>query len=201
MPIADVTIGVPLEEVPEYPLAPAYERVHFIGTALFNLGITEKNLKEHADEIVARLQEEIGYRVFLIDIKVKHRVLWTDVDFAFDVPYEAESPIDPYTVYFFLKVLAAVLLAIAALAFIVWLFWTTWVEKLRVYYCDQHAEPLPFEGYKTYLAHLADEHPEKYEAASELAWWEKIPGMLPWILGVLILLSLIERAPRREGRR
>ena len=194
------TVAVTVTEVPEYPLAPAYERVHFIGTALFNLGITEKKLKEHSDEIVARLQEETGYRVFLINIKVKHRVLWTDVDFVFDVPYEEKSPIDPYTVYFFLKVLAAVLLAIAALAFIVWLFWTTWIEKVKIYYCDQHPDPRPFEGYKAYLAHLADAHPEKYEAASDKAWWEKIPEMIPMILWGLVLWAIITRAPRRERR-
>jgi len=175
----------------EYPLAPAYERVHFVGTALFDIGITEKNLKAHADEMVRALEDEVGYRVFLVDIKVTNRILWTDVDFIFDVPYIPESLILGMTVAAFLGYLIKILALIVALAFIVWLFWTIWIEKVKIYYCEQCPDYPSFQGYAQFRAHYAAFHPEKYEAASEEPWWEELAEALPLIVKAVIVVTVV----------
>jgi hypothetical protein len=194
-----VTVNV--SEVIEYPLAPEYERVHFVGTAIFNIGITEKLLNEHADEAMSKLQEKLGYRVFLVGIKVKPHGLWTDVDFIMDVPYGYEEgglPVQglPVVLAAVIAFIAAnwqfIIVAIVAFAFIVWVFWTTWIEKSKIYYCDQCPNFPSFQGYDQYLAHLAAYHPEKYQAASETPWWEKLLKLgkyVPWVVGGLVALS------------
>ena len=188
---------------PEYPLAPEYERVHFVGTALFNIGITEKLLNAHADEMMSKLEEKVGYRVFLVDIKVKPRGLNTDVDFIMDVPYGYESgslPVQglPVALYIAAEILLAywkwILVGVIALAFIVWLFWTTWIEKTKIYYCDICPDHPAFQGYDQYLAHLAEFHPLAYEAVAEDPWWEQLLDLgkyVPWVVGGAIVISAL----------
>lgn len=200
-------LSVHIEAAPEYPLAPEYERVHFVGTALFNIGITDKLLKEHADEIVNGLQEKVGYRVFLADIKVTPHGLWTDVDFIMDVPYgyEGSPAITLVAVIAFIAAnLKWIILGIIALAFIIWVFWTMWIEKVKIYYCDQCPGFPSFEGYDLYLAHLAAFHPVKYEAASEEPWWEKLIELgkyIPWIVGGLVGVAVINAIASLASRR
>jgi len=188
-----------------YPLAPEYERVHFVGTALFNIGITKKLLNEQADEAMSKLQEQVGYRVFLVDIKVKPHGLWTDVDFIMDVPYgyEGSPAVALATVVAFIVAhWQFIVVAILALAFIVWLYWTTWIETSKIYYCDQCPEFPAFEGYDQYLAHLAAFHPEKYEAASDEPWWEQLFELgkyIPWVVGGTVALALIRAVSRRRS--
>lgn len=200
-------LSVTIEAAPEYPLAPEYERVHFVGTALFNIGITKELLDAKADEALSKLEEKIGYRVFLVDIRVTPHGLWTDVDFVMDVPYGYEgSP--AITLVAAIAFIAAnwqgIILAIIALAFIIWVFWTTWIEKSKIYYCDQCPTFPSFEGYDLYLAHLAAFHPVKYEAASVEPWWEKLAGWgkyIPWIVGGIVgitLLNVIASAASRK---
>ena len=200
-----VTVNV--EEEVEYPLAPEYERVHFVGTALFNIGITEKLLNDHANEAMSKLQEKVGYRVFLVDIKVKPHGLWTDVDFIMDVPYGYEGS-EPVTLSVVIAFIIAnwkfIVVAILALAFIAWLYWTVWIERTKIYYCDQCPEFPSFKGYDQYLAHLAAFHPEKYEASVEEPWWEALVELgkyVPWVIGGLVTIAALATirafAPRR----
>lgn len=205
---------VNVEEEVEYPLAPEYERVHFVGTALFNLGITESLLNEHADEAMSKLQEKVGYRVFLVDIKIKPRGLWTDVDFIMDVPYgyeDASLPVQGLPVQLYIAAFWIIanwkwiIVGILALAFIVWLYWTVWIEKTKIYYCDQCPEFPSFQGYDQYLAHLAAFHPEKYEASVDEPWWEQLFELgkyIPLIVGGLVTIAALATlrafAPRRD---
>ena len=196
-------LSVNVEAAPEYPLAPEYERVHFVGTALFNIGITEKNLNAQADEMMSKLQEKVGYRVFLVDIKVTQHGLWTDVDFIMDVPYGYEgSPAVALTAVmaFIVKILPWIIVGLI----IVWVFWTMYIDKLKLYYCDQCPGFPSFQGYQQYLAHLAEFHPKKYEAASEEPWWEKLAGLVkyvPWIIGGLVTITLINAVASAASRR
>jgi len=189
---------------PEYPLAPEYERVHFVGTALFNIGITENLLNAHADEMMSKLEEKVGYRVFLVDIKVKPRGLNTDVDFIMDVPYGYESgslPVQglPVALYIAIEFIIAywkvILLAILALGFIIWLLWTIWVEKLKIYYCDLCPDFPSFKGYKAYLAHLAEFHPDAYDAIADDPWWEQLFALgkyIPWVVGGAVTIAVLK---------
>lgn len=197
------TVTVTTEEAPEYPLAPEYDRAHFVGTTLFNIGITRDLMEEHADEMMSKLEEQMGYRVFLVDIKVTPRGLWTDVDFVMDVPYGYEQdglPVQglPVALYIAAEIIIAywkwIIVGTLALAFIVWIYWTTWIETTKIYYCDQCPEFPAFEGYSLYLAHLAAYHPEKYEAAADDPWWEKLIDLgkyIPWVVGGLVAVSAL----------
>lgn len=164
-------------------LADEYERVHFIGHAEYNPDLTAGMFLEKAGEIADDVCARTGYIAFVRDIKVKHfPPKMTDVDFVIDCP--AGSPVPPIII---VAVIAVLILAVAAVAYVVWMFWTTWTEKYEVYYCDQCEEYPEFKGWRMYLAHLAEFHPKKYEAAKdEEPWWEKI--MLP--IGILLLLGL-----------
>jgi len=196
-------VTVTVDEVPEYPLAPEYDRVHFVGTALFNIGITEKLLNEHADEAMSKLEEKVGYRVFLVDIKVKPRGIWTDVDFVMDVPYGYEEgslpvqglPVQLYIAAFWIiEHWKLILLAILALGFIIWLSWMVWIEKSKIYYCDQCPDFPSFQGYDQWIAHLAGVHPEKYEAAADDPWWEQLMELgkyIPWVVGGLVAIAAL----------
>lgn len=168
------------------PVAAEYERVHFIGHAVWNPTITPDSMAERAKEIETGIEEKTGYRVFIVTISVTHYPpLMTDVDFVMDVP--VESPIAPL-------LLVAIIVALAALlAFIVWLFWTTWVEKIRKYYCDQETPPTEFEGWLQYVAHLAEKHPKKYQAIQESKsknWWEEIPSTIKWVVGGVVAVTV-----------
>ncbi|MBA7595669.1 hypothetical protein ES703_02634 [subsurface metagenome] len=190
-------VQVYVEEPVEYPLAPEYERVHFVGTALFNIGITESLLNAHADEALSKLQEKVGYRVFLVDIKIKPHGAWTDVDFIMDVPYGYEgSPAVTLAaaVAFIIANWKFIVVAILALTFIVWLYWTVWIENTKIYYCDQCPEFPSFKGYDQYVAHLAAYHPEKYEASVEEPWWEALLELgkyVPWIVGGAVAIAAL----------
>ncbi len=204
-------VTVTVDEDIEYPLAPEYERVHFVGTALFNIGITDKLLNKHADEAMNKLQEKVGYRVFLVDIRIKPHGAWTDVDFVMDVPYGYESgslPVQglPVQLYIAIQFIIAhwkiIVISIIALGFIIWLFWRVYVETTKIYYCDQCPEFPPFQGYNQYLAHLAAFHPEKYEASVDDPWWEKLLELgkyIPWVVGGTVAIALIKLFSNRRG--
>ncbi|GAI92412.1 unnamed protein product [marine sediment metagenome] len=195
-------VTVTVEEPVEYPLAPEYDRVHFVGTALFNIGITEKRLNEHADEAMKKLEEKVGYRVFLVDIKVEPHGAWTDVDFIMDVPYgyEQDLPVQglPVTLYiaafWIIEHWKLILAGIIVLGFIIWIFWTVWIEKSKIYHCDQCPDFPAFQGYDQWLAHLAAFHPEKYEAAADDPWWEQLMELakyIPWVVGGLVTIAAL----------
>ncbi len=206
-------VQVYVEAAPEYPLAPEYERVHFVGTALFNIGITERLLNDHADEAMNKLQEKVGYRVFLVDIKVKPHGLWTDVDFIMDVPYGYEAgglPVQGFAVTlsaaiaFIMANWKIILAAILVLGLIIWLFWTVWIEKFKIYYCDLCPDFPSFQGYDAYLVHLAAVHPDAYDAISDDPWWEHISELakyIPWVIGGAVAIAALATvrafAPRR----
>jgi len=181
------------------PVAEEYERVHFIGHALWNPTLTAEQLKAQAESIQADLQSKSGYRVFLVDIAIQqHPPFTTDVDFILDVP--VASPIGPLAIVAIIAALAVIL------AFIVWLFWTTYVEKVKEYYCDQETPPTRFDGWLAYVAHLAEFHPTKYNAIQESKtknWWEEIPSTIKWIVGgvvgVTALTVVIALLPKGQG--
>lgn len=201
-----ITVVIP----PEYPLAPEYDRVHFVGTALFNIGITEKLLNEHADKAMSKLEEKVGYRVFLVDIKVTPHGLWTDVDFIMDIPYGYETDLPVQGLPVALYIAAAwiveywkwILVGTLVLAFIVWIYWTVWIEKSKIYHCDQCPDFPAFKGYDQWLAHLAAFHPEKYEAAADDPWWEQLFELgkyIPWVVGGAVAVALIGAVSRRRS--
>lgn len=168
------------------PLAEEYERVHFIGHAVWNPTLTREDLLPRAEEIEEKIEQSTGYRVFLVNIAIVHYPpLMTDVDFVMDVP--VESPIAPLAI-------VAIIVALAALlVFIVWLFWTTYIEKVRLYYCDQETPPSVFEGWLQYVAHLKEKHPAKYQAIEENRaknWWEEIPEAVKWIVGGVVVFTV-----------
>jgi len=168
------------------PVAPEYERVHFIGHAVWNPTITPESMAARAEDIETALEQKTGYRVFVVDILVHHYPpLMTDVDFVLDVP--VESPIAPL-------LLVAIIVALAALlAFIIWLFWTTYVEKVKIYICEQCPDYPQFDGWLDYVAHLAEKHPKKYEAIQENKaknWWEEIPSAVKWVVGGVVVATV-----------
>jgi len=168
------------------PVAAEYERVHFIGHAVWNPLIDVDELKARAEEIEDEIERKTGYRVFLVNIGIFHYPpLMTDVDFVMDVPIE--SPIAPLAI-------VAIIAALAALfALIVWLFWTTYIEKIRLYYCDQCPGTPSFEGWLNYVAHLAEKHPTKYEAIQENKaknWWEEIPEAVKWVVAGVVVFTV-----------
>lgn len=195
-------VTVYVDEVPEYPLAPEYERVHLVGTALFNLGITKKLMDDHADEMMRKLEEKVGYRVFLVDVKVTPRGLWTDVDFVMDVPYgyQSDLPVQglPVTLYiaafWILAHWKLILLATLAISFVIWISWMIWIEKSKIYYCDLCPDHPSFQGYDQYLAHMAEFHPEAYEAIADDPWWEKwmeLGKYVPWVIAGFVAVAAL----------
>jgi len=185
--------------------APSYERVHYVHHYLYNPNFTKDNLMPFAGKIEDAIYEETGYLAYLVDIQIKHFLgLYTDVDFIIDSP--SASPIDPLTIAAILKAIAIVIAVIAILGIVVLLFITVWSEKYKIYYCDQHYPPKAYTGWQQYMAHLAAEHPKKYEAAKEAGggdWWTKpiiaIGGLL--ILGLLAYGLVTRRREEERGRK
>jgi hypothetical protein len=188
--------------VKKVEVAAEYERVHFIGHAVWNPSLTKEQLLEQASALETAIEQRTGYAAFLVDIQIKHfPPLMTDVDFILDVPTERKlGPIEPLTLIAIIAVIAAIF------AIIIWLFWTTWIEKLKLYVCDQCPDYPRFEGWLNYVAHLAEKHPTKYKAIQESKtkdWWAEIPSTIKWIVGGVvvatvggIVIALISR--RRE---
>ena len=179
------------------PLAAEYERVHFIGHAVWNPLIDVDELKARAKEIETEIEQRTGHKVFLVNIGIFHYPpLMTDVDFVMDCP--VESPIAPLAII-------AIIAALAALfALIVWLFWTTYIEKVKLYYCDQCPGTPSFEGWLNYVAHLAEKHPTKYAAIQENKaknWWEEIPSTVKWVVGGVVAVSVTSVAVALIRRR
>lgn len=182
-------------EAKELPVAPEYERCHFIGHALYNPGLTTQQLLGYADTLETDIERKTGYRAFLIDIKIKHYPpVMTDVDIIIDVPTvkglgaKKLSPIEPLTLIAIIAICAAIF------AFIIWLFWTTYIEKVKLYYCDQETPPTVYEGWLQYVAHLKEKHPVKYTAIEESKskdWWTEIPETIKWIVGGAIAVAAI----------
>jgi len=178
------------------PLAENYERVHYVGHALFNPNLTKENLMGVAHEIEKQIFLETGYRAFVRDIRVKHYAdLYSDVDFVIDSP--TESPIAPAVIIGILKAIALVIAALAVLGVVIWLFWTVYIEKEKVYVCEQCPDFPSFSGWDQYVAHLKAAHPEKYEAVEKSGaddWFTKpIMAAGGVILLLIVLLMLIER--------
>lgn len=183
--------------VTRIPVAKEYERVHFIGHALYKPGITKEALMPYAGQIQDRVMEETGYKVWLRDVAVKHYPPFlTDVDFIFDVPVVSTSsigrkkfsPIDPVTA------LIIIIALVVALYFIVFMFWTLYTEKYKIYYCDQESPPAEFTGWDAYLAHLAEKHPKKYDAivkAKATDWWVAIPEALKYIAVAAVAVTAV----------
>lgn len=183
-------------EAKERPLAPGYERCHFIGHALWNPGLTKEQLMGYAKNLEISIEQQTGYRAFVVDIRIKQfPPFMTDVDFIIDVPttktlgfkIRKYSPIAP------LVLVAIIAVCAVALAFIAWLFWTTYVEKIKLYYCDQETPPTVYEGWLQYVAHLKEKHPTKYQAIQESKstnWWEAITEAAKWIAGALIVVTV-----------
>lgn len=171
-------------------VAPEYERIHFVGHALYNPGLTKPQLLGHATTLETEIERRTGYAAFVIDINIKHYPPFTtDVDFIIDVPtIKKLSPIAGITLIAIIAVCAAVF------AFIVWLFWTTYIEKVKLYVCDQCPDYPRFEGWLQYVAHLKVKHPTKYEAIEESKskdWWTEIPETIKWIVGGAITVAAI----------
>jgi len=179
----------------ELPVAPEYERVHFIGHALYNPGLSKEQLLGYAATLETEIERRTGYNAFLVDITIKHFApVMTDVDFIIDVPTvkglgtKKLSPIDPLTLIAIIAIIAAVL------AFIIWLFWTTYIEKVKLYYCDQETPPTAYEGWLQYVAHLKAKHPTKYSAIEESKskdWWTEIPETIKWVVGGAVAVAAI----------
>lgn len=177
-------------EAVERPIAPEYERCHFIGHALYNPTLTKEKLMGYAEALETDIENKTGYRAFVVDIRIQHFApIMTDVDIIIDVPTtKSLGPIEPLTL------IAIVAICAAILAFIVWLFWTTYVEKIKLYYCDQETPPTAFEGWLQYVAHLKEKHPTKYSAIEESkskAWWEEIPETVKWVIGGVVAVAAI----------
>ena len=190
--------------VPLIKVAKEYERVHFIGHALYKPDVTKEMLMPYAGRIREEIEAKTGYQTFLVDIAVKQwPPIMTDVDFIFDVPVvtsfsrtrvelkEKFSPIDPVTATIIIGII------VAAILFLVFMFWTYWSEKHKIYYCDQESPPSQFTGWKEYIAHLAEKHPKKYEAIKESEandWWTaiaKLPEMVKWAVGGLVVVTAV----------
>lgn len=169
------------------PIAPEYERVHFIGHAVYNPAIKPEELKARATEIELEIEQRTGFNVFLVNVAVKHYPpFMTDVDFVMDVP--TSSPIEPLTII-------AILVALGVIfAFIIWLFWTTYIDKVKIYVCDQCSDYPSFEGWLDYIAHLKVKHSAKYDAIMEAKstdWWAQIPSMIKWAAGAAIAVTVV----------
>ena len=185
--VATPTLTIKLAAPP--PVAPEYERAHFIGHALYNPALTRESLLGHAAALETEIENRTGYAAFLVDIKIKHYApVMTDVDFIIDVPTEKVfSPIATITIIAIIAVCAAVF------AFIVWLFWTTYIEKVKLYVCDQEEPPMMFEGWLQYVAHLKEKHPTKYDAIMEAEakdWWRAIPELVKWIVAGAVAVTI-----------
>lgn len=169
------------------PIAPEYERVHFIGHAAYNPGISREQLMAMASEIELEIEQRTGFNVFLVNVAVKHYPpFMTDVDYVMDVP--TSSPIA------FLTIIAILVALGVIFAFIVFLFWTTWIDKLKIYVCDQCSDYPTFEGWLDYIAHLKVKHPAKYDAIMEAKstdWWAKIPSMIKWVAGAAVAVTVV----------
>lgn len=176
--------------VTKVEIAEKYERVHFVGHALWSPNITKEQLLAQAGRMEDEIETRLGYRAFLVDIQIKHfPPFTTDVDFIIDVPViESLSPLGYFAMIAILAVCAVVF------AFIVWLFWTTWLEYDKIYVCDQDGET-PFSGnWVQYQAHLAEKHPTKYQAIKEAQsgnWWAQFPEMVKWVVGGVVVFAAI----------
>jgi len=176
--------------VPKIEVAPEYERVHFIGHAVWNPTITKEKVMDYAAQIEADVEQKTGYAAFLVDIRIQHYPPFTtDVDIIIDVPTtKSLGPIDPLTLIAIIAICAAIL------AWIIWLFWTSYIEKVKLYYCDQCPGTPSFEGWLNYVAHLKEKHPTKYEAIQESGsknWWEGIPETIKWVVGGVVIVSVV----------
>jgi len=192
--------------VKKVEIAPEYERAHFIGHALYNPGLTKEQLLTYAAALETDIEGKTGYKAFVVDINIKqYPPLMTDVDIIIDVPTTKSfgakrfSPIDPLTLIAIIAICAAIF------AFIVWLFWTTYLEKEKAYYCDQETPPSGPYNWAQYMAHLADKHPTKYEAAKDAGakdWWTEIPSTVKWVIGGLVSIAgialVVELVRRRR---
>lgn len=180
----------------ELPVAPTYERVHFIAHCRFG----SPDLKVLEDEVKARVvevEEQVGYRCYFVGVKTSGvSPIWLDVDFIFDLP--AESPVDPLTIGIIIAVLGLVL----GIAFVLFLWWSVWHEESEVFYCDQC--DTSHQGRADYDAHLNETHPEKWafieEQREKAYWWTEILKNIPMVIGLMLLMSLVAYIPkpRRE---
>ena len=144
-----------------------------------------------------QIEEEIGYRVFLRDIKTKGmQPLWLDVDFILDLP--SESPVAGW-------IIALILMLLSALGIIgvLLIWWTVWHEESEVFVCDQCPEDdgyRTFQGRADYDAHLKLEHPEKWtyieEQREDAYWWLKLLDIMPTLILALLGLTLISYIPK-----
>jgi len=181
------------------PVAPKYERVHFVAHCTFQF-VDVAKLEEEFKAKIPEIEEEVGYKVYYRGVKVKGiEPLWLDVDFILDLP--AESPIAIVTALFILGVLAGVL-AILAIAYI---WWTVYHVESEIFICDQ--DETTHKGRANYDAHLQAEHPEKWEYIKEQRedayWWMKIIPIIEWIptlIPLILLIALIGLIPKPERR-
>ena len=183
--------------------ADAYEVVHFIGHTLFNPDLKASDLKVYAGKIEDEIAEKTGYAAFVRGIKIKHYPpFMTDVDFIIDSP--ATSPIAGATIILIItaiKTALPVILALLGLAVVAFLWWDSWVEKSKIYICEQDPTPLRFEGYASYLGHLRDMHPVKYQGildASSSNWWEKAIRGIGGLLGLGIVIIALSKPKERR---
>ena len=178
------------------PIAPKYERVHFVAHCRFgyvDLGALRNELLKQMWQI----EEEIGYRVFLRDIKTKGmQPLWLDVDFILDLP--SESPVAGW-------IIALIIMLLSALGIIgvLLIWWTIWHEESEIFVCDQCPEDdgyRTFKGRADYDAHLKLEHPEKWtyieEQRDDAYWWLKLLDIMPTMILALLGLTLISYIPK-----
>jgi len=163
-----------------------YERVHFIGHAVYDATITADSMRARAKDIEDALLLKTGKKVFVVKIMVKqYSPSMTDVDFVLDVP--SSSPIAGTLLVGIITGLASLLVAI------VWLFWTVYSQTTKKYYCDQETPPSIFDNWSLYLAHLEEKHPAKYSAIEQAGssnWWEG-PSLLTLLLGGAIAATAI----------
>jgi len=175
--------------VKKVEIAPEYERVHFVGHALWNPTLTREQLMPQASALEEEIEQDTGYAAFVRDIKIQqYPPGMTDIDYIIDIPTTKLGPIDPLTIIAIIAIIAAIF------AWIIYLFWTSWIEKVKLYMCDQCTDHPTFEGWLNYLAHLKEKHPAKYEAIEENKssnWWEGIPSTIKWVVGGVVVVSAI----------
>ena len=190
----EVTLTV---ESPEYPLAPKYERIHFVAHCRFSF-VDEPKLEQQVINSIPQMEAQIGYKVFYKGMRIKGvEPLWTDIDFILDVP--TESPIAP-------AILALIIAILGALGIVVVIFmwWTVWHEESELFYCDQCPYTTPegeqafksFKGRADYDAHLKIVHPEKWlyidEQRDDAYWWKSLWEFLdPQILIILLAIVIV----------
>ena len=181
----------------QYPLAPKYERVHFVAHCYFGYVDVEALKKEVEQTVISQIEDETRYRCSLVNIKTKGLApLWLDVDFTFDLP--ATSPIATWVIVLIIALLSA--LGIIGVLFI---WWTIWHEESEIFVCDQCPEDdgyRTFKGRADYDAHLKLEHPEKWtyieEQREDAYWWLKLLDIMPTLILALLGLTLISYIPK-----